>query len=222
MTRIYHIVYGGQAVNFNGFVYYAEDEVHFENGNTPEYACRQFIDNCEEVFYDGYTTVWFKDIADNMIAMSERHGLGWVVEEYDDTITHEEGWHIYSAEFAKKLHLDGNCVYCFSKKCAEEEVHRFTEEGKKTRCSYKKEPVIMMYPDGSYDEDEAYVVYYAECITLQCFDSDDLNDGTVECGLVETFDGIDEESSCAVTIKDISQTYEVLLTDSGSYARKLA
>ena len=88
--RIYHVIYGDTAVDIDGFVYYAEDPVHFEDGNTPQSACNQFIMSCEEVFFGNYTDVYFKDMAEAMIDMSDRFGLGWQMEELysvDSTIT---------------------------------------------------------------------------------------------------------------------------------------
>ena len=41
-------------------------------------------------------------------------------------------------------------------------MRELQSEGKHATCSGKKEPVIMMYPDGSYDEEEAYVVCYTD------------------------------------------------------------
>ena len=154
MSRCYHI--------YPSFVEFLGYNTIFdgEEGLTEELLCQQFVLSCEEVFCYRHTTEYVEQIVQAMIKMSERFGLGWVVEEYYDRDTYETGWRIYSAEFAKKLHINEDCVYCFSKEIAEEEIWNFAKEGIQARCSMELEPVIMMYPDGSYDEDEAYVVYY--------------------------------------------------------------
>lgn len=83
------------------------------------------------------------------------------------------------------------------------------------------EAVIMMDPDGSYDENMAHVVYHnkEEKITLQCFEGLD-----TECELVKTFDEILKDTTkhtCGAIVKDDTCSYEVFFTNIGTYAKKL-
>lgn len=217
MSRMYRIMYDGIAVEYQGFMYYAEDEVHKEGGNTPEYACHHFIECCEKVFTDGYcTNVWFKDIAENMIAMSERLGLGWVMQEQYNREEYSEYWEVYSAEFAKKTHIKDQCIFCFSEESAEEAINDYVELGRIARSSMEFESVLLADPDGGYEEESAIVVYWAEQVTVRCFDNED--DEPIQAELVDTFDNI--EGNYWVTMSDLSEEYEVLFTDKGTYARR--
>lgn len=153
--RTYNITLNDTAVYFKDFAYYVEDPIHWEDGNKPGYACREFIQGCEEVWFDGYATVWFKDIAENMMAMSKRFNYGWVIEEYSED--YEIGYRIYREDIAKKAHLEEDCVFLFT---AEALVEYMADDTISKRCNFVKEEVIMIYPSGEFDEDMAYVVYH--------------------------------------------------------------
>ena len=149
-------------VEHMGFCYYpgegeeSMDELT-ECGFDKDMLCQQFVCECEELFSRGtYVNVWVKDIVDNMIAMSERLHLGWVCEEIEDN--YEEGWRIYSKTFAEKAYIGQNAIFCYSAESLVETIGEFVKDNVSVASDYKMHDVIMMYPDGSYDEDEAYVV----------------------------------------------------------------
>ena len=152
-------------VEHMGFCYYpGEDEESMEEllecGFDKNMLCMQFVDDCEEVVTRGYADVWIKDVADNMMAMSERLNLGWVVEEIEEL--YEEGWRIYSKTFAEKVYIGQNAIFCFSEESLVEAMRECAECGIFANSDFKKHDVIMMYPDGSYDEDVAYVIIREE------------------------------------------------------------
>ena len=160
MRRVYKVQYNDCCVEHRDFCYYpTQDE---EIGLCTDTLCCAFIDHCEEVFNDGRAFVLLDEIAENMLDMSERLGLGWVSEEWYDTDTYEDFTVIYSAEFAKKAHIGEKAVYCFSEETMHEEVHRLAQEGYAVTFSGEEEDVIMIYPDGSYEEDKAYVVTWED------------------------------------------------------------
>jgi len=152
--RIYTI--GNDYVWFGDYGYYPEADE--EAGLTTDLLCMRFVEDCEELFNRRRVEVWLDDIAKAMMAMSEMLGLGWVMERFTDNETYEDGYMIYSADFAKKAHIGEYVAYCFSKESVEEVL----AETPGARCDYEWQSVIMEYPNGSYDEDMAYVVYLPE------------------------------------------------------------
>lgn len=152
--RIYTL--GNDYVWFGDYGYYPKADE--EAGLTTDGLCRQFVEDCEGVFCRRRVVVWHEDIAKAMMTMSEQLGLGWVMIEDRDYDTYEDCWRIYSADFVKKAHIGENVTFCFS----EESVEEVLTEVPFSMCNYVMEEVIMEYPDGSYDEDMAYVVYLPE------------------------------------------------------------
>lgn len=116
---------------------------------------RHFVEECEEVTIDGYTTVWQKTIVDAMVELSEKLDLGWVIEEHYDEATKEEGWRVYRRDFAEKAYIGQDVLFCFS---TEALVEALREESISSFCDFKKHEVIMQDADGSFEEDEAYVI----------------------------------------------------------------
>lgn len=208
--------------NFEDFVYYPDEEwVLKEDGLDRGTLKHIFIHSCEEIFsHNTYSNVCVEEVAQNMILLSERFKLGWELQKYFDHEDYSDSWRIYSKEFAEKCYLHDKVIFCYS---AEALGQALVEEG--GYSDYKLHKVVTMFPDGCWEEDEAYVVYpkyivnCTKIITLSCFDFDDI----IECELVETFEHIlkDDRHISSATIIDNSRAYEVLFTNIGTYAKKL-
>lgn len=162
--RVYHI-HGSKHsayVEFNGFCFYPADENDHEEwveyGFDADSLCRCFVTSCEEVFNDEKAEVPCDIIVRNMIEMSKRFGLGWVKDSIKD------GWEetpvVYSEALAKKAHIGEDVVYCFCEKSLVETMR----ENPGAKCSFVKEYVVMIYPNGEQDEEMAYVVYLADTL----------------------------------------------------------
>lgn len=145
------------------FVYYADEECSMlEDGFDRGVLIHAFIHDSEDVWTRGRADVYFKEVAENMIAMSERYNFGWVVEELWCEEEHSEFWRIYSREFAEKAYIGQNVSFCFR----EDALVEVMGMGGNNWSDFKKHEVIMMYQDGSYDKDEAYVVFHDKRNTL--------------------------------------------------------
>lgn len=142
-------------VEFKGFVYYPEPEYDEEYCVLDiETKCYMFIEHCEDIFKSyAFTDVWNEEVAINMMALSERLGLGWVMEEIQEN--YEDGWRIYHSGFANKAYIGQDVVFCFDEKTL---VEVMAEESITSLCDFKKHDVITMHSDGEYNEDEAYVI----------------------------------------------------------------
>ena len=163
-----HYLITSYAVAFQDFWYYADTTVEGldEDGtykDNMELLLHSFVQDCEEVFTSCRAYVYFKDVADNMMSMSERLGLGWVLEESYDADTYEQCWTIYSAEFAKKAHIGQNAIYCYTEEALSETVQELAQEGYIVEFSSElEECYVMIDADGNYEIDEAYVVTWEE------------------------------------------------------------
>lgn len=145
--------YGVEIAGTDMVAYFEDAEAYAECGFTPKDMMTIFVESCEEVFHKGYTDVYHDEIAN---AMDEF--MGFECERCYDFDTYEDYIRVYREDFAQKMHIGENCVYCFSA----ESLVECMAECPTAKCSFKKEEVIMMYPDGSYDKDMAYVVYHNE------------------------------------------------------------
>ena len=154
MCRSYNIHSKGKSasVEFKNFCYYP---VNIPEGYDDEYACREFVLSCEEIRTDGYTDVYCKEVAENIMDMSKELDYDWVMEETTDSDTHEECWRIYSADFAKKAYIGQDVIFCINEKSL---VNAMKEESISSYCDFQKHDVIEMIGDGTYMEYEAYVI----------------------------------------------------------------
>ena len=156
MSRHYRIMYNGVCAEYEGFCYYPDGK----NWDDVEHFCCAFVEHCEEVFSKGRAFVYHDEIAENMLEMSVRLGLGWVSEEWRDA--YEDCIVIYSSEFAKKAHIGEHAIYCYSEEAMHETVQELSQDGYIVEFSGEVEDCIQIYPDGSYDLDRAYVVTWEE------------------------------------------------------------
>lgn len=145
------------------FAYYPdEDGLLKEDGLDRGTLKHIFIHSCEEVFsHNTYSNVCVKEVAQNMILLSERFNLGWELEEYFDHEDYSDSWRIYSKEFAEKCYLHDKVTFCYS---AEALVETLAEDG--GYSDYKLHKVVTMFPDGCWEEDEAYVIHLDNNISL--------------------------------------------------------
>lgn len=107
---------------------------------------RIFVNQVEEIYREGY--------ADIIFGYATLEEMGFKLERYDNGCG--KTVRAYREDIAKKMHIGENVIYCFNA----ESLVELMAEYPKYKCNFKLEAVIMEYPDGSLDEDMAYVVYH--------------------------------------------------------------
>lgn len=154
MRRAYHLDGLSIRFPFGDEKYIPVDDVDEEAGLTRDGLLRQFVEYAEKVFVYGRCFCYFKEVAEALVRCANAVGYKWILQEGYDSDTHEDVWTIYAEWFAERANIGKNVIYCFSKESVEEALNEY--EG--SSCDMELHDVIMEYPDGYYEEDEAYVV----------------------------------------------------------------
>ena len=96
--------YGVEIAGTDKVAYFEDTQKYEEKYNSDAFDMGiEFVRKCEEVYYNGYTDVYFDEIANAM------HDIGFKCEKGYDSYTFQHYVRVYREDFAQKMHIGLEC-----------------------------------------------------------------------------------------------------------------